>query len=494
MLTHGNWWNTTLNLEPRLEKPPLPTWITAIMMYFFGQENLIALRIPSAISGLLLSLFLYRSIKELFSDSSIALLSALILQSSYLFILMSKISSWDIYTHAFMMGGIYYFIRLIKTNQAIYSIGLCLFLAFSIYSKGPVAPYSLYLSFIIALIFSKYKTQLIKNYKPILFASILGIAIGFSWYLSMYYFNESHAAKVIDKETVAWSSKHVRPFYFYLHFPIFSGIWCIPLLLFFIAKPIKALTNRLGDYKMILLWLIITLVFLSVVPTKKERYLLPLLIPMSIAASYSLKHLLQKVAQSKKDIFNTILSLNFYLVFILLFSIGIFLNYKYLSQLTLFNYALVIGLLLSCFIGIYQLTKKDTNSMFKTLIISIALFMISSYNFSVKFIDNYDDFVGLESLQSTEEFQSNAFYREPGHPDPRMVWFAGKHIEVLNWEDVNEWPDSFIFMSYWDMEAYFKKIGTDQYAVRTMGKFHTVRKKIDIQAHVYHIQKIALLD
>ena len=29
MLEYGNWIHTTMNLEPRYEKPPLPTWMTA---------------------------------------------------------------------------------------------------------------------------------------------------------------------------------------------------------------------------------------------------------------------------------------------------------------------------------------------------------------------------------------------------------------------------------------------------------------------------------
>jgi len=36
MITDGNWILTTMNGGPRYEKPPLPTWITAVFGLLFG--------------------------------------------------------------------------------------------------------------------------------------------------------------------------------------------------------------------------------------------------------------------------------------------------------------------------------------------------------------------------------------------------------------------------------------------------------------------------
>ncbi len=41
MLDYGNWIQTTMNLEPRYEKPPLPTWLTALSGSIFGMKSLI---------------------------------------------------------------------------------------------------------------------------------------------------------------------------------------------------------------------------------------------------------------------------------------------------------------------------------------------------------------------------------------------------------------------------------------------------------------------
>ena len=35
MLDYGHWFHTTMNLEPRYEKPPLPTWMTALSLNLY---------------------------------------------------------------------------------------------------------------------------------------------------------------------------------------------------------------------------------------------------------------------------------------------------------------------------------------------------------------------------------------------------------------------------------------------------------------------------
>src|SRR5680860_1572494 len=60
MLTHNNWIFTTMNELPRYEKPPLPTWLTAISAWLFGIQNLFAYRLPAALSALMLFLIFYK--------------------------------------------------------------------------------------------------------------------------------------------------------------------------------------------------------------------------------------------------------------------------------------------------------------------------------------------------------------------------------------------------------------------------------------------------
>ncbi|NNJ81202.1 MAG: hypothetical protein HKP11_03310, partial [Flavobacteriaceae bacterium] len=53
MLDDGNWLLTTLNGEPRFQKPPLPSWLTAFSGAIFGLQSIAALRMPAALMGLI---------------------------------------------------------------------------------------------------------------------------------------------------------------------------------------------------------------------------------------------------------------------------------------------------------------------------------------------------------------------------------------------------------------------------------------------------------
>lgn len=56
MLLNENWLLPTMNDVARYEKPPLPTWLTALSAYLFGVHNLWALRLPAALICIVLIL------------------------------------------------------------------------------------------------------------------------------------------------------------------------------------------------------------------------------------------------------------------------------------------------------------------------------------------------------------------------------------------------------------------------------------------------------
>ena len=58
MLADGNWLIPTMNGELRLEKPPLPTWITAAISSLFKTNNLFVLRTPAAFISTAMTFFI----------------------------------------------------------------------------------------------------------------------------------------------------------------------------------------------------------------------------------------------------------------------------------------------------------------------------------------------------------------------------------------------------------------------------------------------------
>ena len=105
MVYDGNWVVPTMNGELRFEKPPLPTWITA-MAVLVAPDSLGLQRGLAGLAALLLVFYFYRFVKRFLGIDPFV--STLILCTCYNVILMGRTASWDVYCHAFMMGGIYH--------------------------------------------------------------------------------------------------------------------------------------------------------------------------------------------------------------------------------------------------------------------------------------------------------------------------------------------------------------------------------------------------
>ena len=107
MLHDGNWLLTTLNGEPRYQKPPLPTWLTAISAAIFGLKSLTALRLPAALITVVLIVFSYILALKFTRSRTYSFISSLIMATSFYIIFAGRNGQWDIFTHGFMMVCIY---------------------------------------------------------------------------------------------------------------------------------------------------------------------------------------------------------------------------------------------------------------------------------------------------------------------------------------------------------------------------------------------------
>ena len=111
MVKNGHWIFTTLNNQPRYEKPPLPTWITAIFMLVGGMQSLLLLRLPAALTCLLLVYFFYSVARAMQLKNNQPLVASLILITSFYIFFAGRDNQWDMYTHAFMIVCIYFLLK-----------------------------------------------------------------------------------------------------------------------------------------------------------------------------------------------------------------------------------------------------------------------------------------------------------------------------------------------------------------------------------------------
>ena len=83
MLLDSNWLLTTLNGEPRYQKPPLPTWLSAVSAFLFGIKSVFAMRLPAALVSVTMVLITYIFTKKLTNNNTYAFISSLILATSF---------------------------------------------------------------------------------------------------------------------------------------------------------------------------------------------------------------------------------------------------------------------------------------------------------------------------------------------------------------------------------------------------------------------------
>lgn len=289
MLTENHWLLTTMNDVARYEKPPFPAWFTTPFARIFGVDHVWAYRIPTSLFSVLGIIFFYKFVR-IWNARNIAFYTALILSTSFYYIVIRFEAPSDMYTHVNMLMGIYF---LMKDYQHIYSKNIFLgglFLGLSILSKGPVGPYALFLPFILAY-FISFKTKLKHEIIKVLGFLIIGLMIGGSWYLYVRFADPQTLLEITAEETGNWTNYNIRPFYYYWSFFIQSGIWTIPSALS-LAYPyfIKRVKDK-KLYKFSFLWTIIALVLLSIIPEKKPRYLFPVLFPLALNTALILNYL-----------------------------------------------------------------------------------------------------------------------------------------------------------------------------------------------------------
>lgn len=280
MVEGGNWLVPRMNGEYRLEKPPLPTWIAAAAQAV-APDNLEVQRTMSGLAGCMLVVFFYLFAVKITRRDDYAFIASLMLITCYQIILQARTATWDIYCHAFMMGGIYFLWRGLYEESRIWRnmmlAGIMTGLSFM--SKGPVSLYALLLPWIIAVVVMRRPCM--KGRKlPLMVMIVLTVAISSWWYVLILTLHPEAAQYVIHKETGSWQNHNVRPWFYYWRFFVETGIWT-PLMLLALAFPVwrKKLGLLRSPYTFALLWTAAQLVLLSLMPEKKMRYLLPMMMP-----------------------------------------------------------------------------------------------------------------------------------------------------------------------------------------------------------------------
>jgi len=428
MVIKDNWLMPTMNDELRITKPPLPTWLTALSMKVANSDtNLMLNRIPAGFSALLLVSFLYIFARSLFKDNLSIIFSVMVLATSYMFMYMARKGTWDIYAHSFMLGGIYYLYKSLSDEHhpKYYFLVTASLIGLSFLSKGPVAFYSLLLPFIIGYALTHGLSPFKKNCKYLLLLIIVSIVISAAWPVFINITHPQTAHAIFQNETTAWFNRHIKPFWYYLQFPAMSGIWtfaALPLLwLPYIRKSIGKDKNTM----MLIIWIISIVVLLSVIPEKKDRYLLPVTIPMALLIGQYIRFLSQKLTNNDAGKTEKVL-LRIYLgLSILIGLLSIVASFAYFAKA---GFSVYLTFMMIVAIGMLaMLIKSFRDYSGTTFFYSVILIFCTSINIIPQTASLYlhaKDFMSLIDIRECAAKEDYTLYSTSGNL--KVIWGIGR--------------------------------------------------------------------
>ncbi|OGS71393.1 MAG: glycosyltransferase [Flavobacteria bacterium RIFCSPLOWO2_12_FULL_35_11] len=425
MVQDNHWILTTINGEARYQKPPLPTWLTAVSGMLFGINNVWALRLPAVLMVLFSGICIYYLSLKLNLSKIQSLHNSLILVTSFYIFAIIIEAPWDIFAHGFMLAGLYFLFLFFEENNARWKNALlaAFFVGLSLLSKGPVSLYVLFLPFLISYgIVFKFK-DLKSRILPLLIFLILFLVIGGWWFVYVRLADPEAFLEIATKETENWSSYNIKPIYYYWNFFIQSGLWAIPA---FISLLYPYLIKRVAykkAYQFSFWWTIIAVILLSLIPEKKARYLVPALIPLAINSGFYIQYLMadfSKITAKKETIpvyfnFGLIAALSLAVPFALFFLLKDGLQNHLISYLLTSLATLLIGILL-----IRNLYVKKFSTVFYLTI----LFVVSLGAFGLplsKSLNNNAEFRSINTLHQFEKSNKITSY-SIGEMAPELLW------------------------------------------------------------------------
>ncbi|WP_242928795.1 ArnT family glycosyltransferase [Pontibacter vulgaris] len=437
MVENGNWLLPTMNGQLRLAKPPLPTWITALAGIMAGDvENLFALRFPAACMATLMVMFLYFLSRNLTTDKLAPFLVAAVLATSFSMFQVGRQASWDIYCHSFMVGAIWLLVKGWKGKKGRFGVFVLagLLLGFSFLSKGPVAFYGLLLPFFLAYGYGIGWQELKAHRKGLLLALAVFTAVSLSWPLYVYLAEPGHFAGTVSGESDAWLNRHNKPFWYYWGFAGQAGGWALFVIPALVVPYASRRIGKYGNYKFLLWWAVLALLLLSVIPEKKERYLLPAMVPLALLAGHLMRYLIYCFSGrnfSKPDY--CLALVNTVLVVIVTFLVPVLAAY-YTYTIGHLTGSLLLSITVFSFAAGYAILQgfRKYKLYLQFLAILLLQVVIASVGYRLYSAVRYPatNYQSLREVRKVNEVQGLRFYAVDGMT-PQGIWQAGQPVDTV---------------------------------------------------------------
>lgn len=297
MARGGDWIIPHYLGEPRLNKPPLMYWLTASVFKLAGTTQSAALaRLPGALSGVLLLAMVVALGRRLVGRRA-ALLAAMMIGTSYLFLCFGRLCETDVSLACFESTSILALYPALtarhKTRWWILS-GLLAGIGFLI--KGPAA---LVLPLAAVLSFLAVTPRVRSSFRFIHLALWLAMlaALGAPWYLLAYLSRASQAAAAADIHQelgalLVHSHHSASPAFYLYNLPAALLPWS-PILPFAVVALWRQ-AKRHHRIRFVLAWVFSSLLIMSAIRSKQIHYATLLIVPAALLMGTYLQALLAR--------------------------------------------------------------------------------------------------------------------------------------------------------------------------------------------------------
>ena len=271
------------------EKPPLYMWMMSGFISVLGAIPL-AVRLPSAIMGLLTVMMVYFAGKKMFNKTA-GFLSALVLLTTTQYLYYSRSAMTDVTETFFVSASLfsYIFVRGKKKNFLWLIPGL--FAGFAVMTKGVVGliPFPVIILCELYLLLTKQTQLSVKALKPFLYILLGWAVIALPWHIYTYkmfgmaFLNQYLGYHVWDRAVNSIEDKG-RPFFWYLIvLKVSMRLWFIVLLAALPGAVYNVFKKR-RVYVFLLVWALFIFLFFSTAKSKLVWYVIPMYPPLALIA------------------------------------------------------------------------------------------------------------------------------------------------------------------------------------------------------------------
>lgn len=290
---HPDMWNT---------KPPLFIWSVVVCMKFLG-TTVLALRLPSALSGLVIVIYGFFFSKKMLSDWRPGFFAGLTVVTSVGFIDYHVARNGDFDAMLAMWIFLYcaQFFVYLETKQRKHLIYTALFVALAILTKGIAGGLFVPGLLLLTLLNKNYRAVLKK--KELYVFAALGLLLGVSYYFIRELYNPGYIDAVIKNELVGRYMEvkeyHRADAWFYLerlqstHFT--TWLYWMPISIFIVLATKNELVKKVGIF--VIIQIVCYLLIISFSETKLKWYDAPLYPFLGLLIGLAFYQLLKGIEQ-----------------------------------------------------------------------------------------------------------------------------------------------------------------------------------------------------